>query len=123
MGWFSKHFGGLSPEPAMMDHLPIGGTFIDADGNRCTLEKQKAIGEGLSHREKLALAAKRMGGSFKCGADDVPHIISRADGTTIDTADLVADVATAWELAKDEDNARRRVTTSPNIRPITRTAR
>jgi hypothetical protein len=122
MGWWARNFGGIKSEPALLDHVPVSSSFVDADGNRCIEEKRPALGEGLSHREKLALAAKRMGAPFKCAADDVPHVINRVDGTTIDTGELVVDVAVAWDLAKDEDAARRRVA-STNIRPIGRTAR
>jgi hypothetical protein len=46
-------FSTMRPEPAPLDHVPIGGTFVDADGNRCANEKAKAVGAGLSHSEKL----------------------------------------------------------------------
>lgn len=72
MGWLAKHFSTMSLDPATLDHCPLNVA------NEPTAEsKSVAPGEGLSHAEKLALAAQRAGKAFRCAADGLPREIKR----------------------------------------------
>lgn len=64
-GWLTNT---LSPDPATLDHLPVNVT------NEPTAEqKATAPGEGLTHSEKLRLAAERAGKPFRCATDGLPR--------------------------------------------------
>lgn len=68
MGWLAKHFSTMSPDPATLDHCPLNVA------NEPTAEdKTIAPGEGLSHEEKLKLAAQRAAKPFRCAPDGLPR--------------------------------------------------
>lgn len=64
-GWLTNT---MAPEPAMLDHVPVNGAPSDQPESKTT-----APGEGLSHKEKLALAAERHEKPFACAADGLPR--------------------------------------------------
>lgn len=76
--WFMRQFSSVSADPAMLDHCPVNR----AEGEPPAETKQKPPGEGLSHAEKLKLAATRKGKPFECAADGLPRKV-RKEGIDI----------------------------------------
>lgn len=70
-----RHLMGEGDAP-ILDHVPVGGQTVERE------ERPKSLGEGLSHDEKLKLAATRATEPFKCAADGMPRTVIR-DGQDV----------------------------------------
>lgn len=106
---FRRLFSTIAPDATPLDHLPLNVA------NEPTAEsKAPALGEGLSHSEKLALALRRHGKAFQCSADDLPH--ARLDGTVVSR---IVDEAEAWDAAISEAEDRDREQRSTATRHVT----
>jgi hypothetical protein len=77
--WLIRQFGTMSPDPALLDHVPVNTREASGDER---VQPRAAIGEGLSHAEKLRLAAERSGKPFACAADGLPRKVIK-DGIDI----------------------------------------
>jgi hypothetical protein len=64
-GWLTNT---IKPEPATLDHLPV-----NVANEPAAEAKAVAPGEGLSHEQKLKLAAQRAGKPFRCATDGLPR--------------------------------------------------
>jgi hypothetical protein len=75
-GWLTNT---MAPEPITLDHVPVNGTPSDQPEPKAT-----APGEGLSHEQKLKLAAQRAGKPFRCAPDGLPReVIKNGSAVTV----------------------------------------
>jgi hypothetical protein len=117
--WLMRQFGTVSPDPALLDHVPVNKSD-HAPGR----ERQVALGHGMSHQQKLELAAARATKAFACAADGIPHEVERQVGVRIVRID---DIDAAWDAALQEGAERGLLDSlhapSRNVAPITRKGR